>query len=236
MNDIASFIEEERFYHYYQPIFNLETGIKIAYEGLLRSKEYKSPEVPFQIARKENILYRLDTRSMYKAMLSYFEVQKSGEDIDLLFLNILPSTLIHLEFQSFIDKIKSDSRIQNQKIVFEINEVEEIPYSDLFLKNINDLKKEGFIIAVDDVGMGYSSLRTIIELQPKFVKMDRYFALDLSLSETKQEMLKSIVTFCGNIGSQLVLEGIEEERDLEMAKALGVIYGQGYLLGKPSSL
>lgn len=194
MKDIASFIDEERFHHFYQPVFNLNTGIKIAYEGLLRSEEYNNPENSFQSARHANKHYKLDTKSIYKAIITYFKAQINKKDMELLFLNILPSTLMHQEFRSFIDKVKNDFEIQNQKIIFEINEVEEIPYSDYFLKTIKDLKEEGFSIAVDDVGIAYSSLKTIVELQPKFVKMDRYFSLDLSLSMAKQEMLKSIVT------------------------------------------
>ncbi|MGJ9458485.1 EAL domain-containing protein [Oceanobacillus sp. CF4.6] len=102
--------------------------------------------------------------------------------------------------------------------------------------NISLLKKRGFQIAIDDVGKGSASLKSIIELEPDYLKMDNYFAFDLSVSEQKQEMIKSFMTYCENTNTKFILEGIEKTEDLAVAKDLGVLYGQGFLLGKPTSL
>jgi EAL domain-containing protein (putative c-di-GMP-specific phosphodiesterase class I) len=80
-----------------------------------------------------------------------------------------------------------------------------------------------------------STLRSIIELEPHFAKMDRYFGIDLEKSIQKQKLIQRLIEFCGS-DITLVLEGLEYQSDLDIAKELGVHIGQGYLLGRPSLL
>ncbi len=89
---------------------------------------------------------------------------------------------------------------------------------------------------MDDVGKGVASLQAIVELKPDYVKMDRYFAKHLAQSSRKQEMVRSIVTYCLNTDTKFVLEGIEIPEDLEMAKKIGVSIVQGFLLARPEPL
>ena len=66
--------------------------------------------------------------------------------------------------------------------------------------------------------------------------MDRYIAKDLHLSKKKQGLISSIIHFCDDFKSQLILEGVETEKEAAAAKDLGVSIAQGYLLGKPALL
>jgi EAL domain-containing protein (putative c-di-GMP-specific phosphodiesterase class I) len=100
---------------------------------------------------------------------------------------------------------------------------------------VNQLKQFGFKIAIDDVGKGASTLRSIIELEPNFVKMDRFFGIGLEQSVSKRRLIQRLIEFCGN-DITFVLEGIEYHSDLEIAKDLGVHVGQGYFLGRPALL
>ena len=93
----------------------------------------------------------------------------------------------------------------------------------------------GFRLAIDDLGNGSSSLRKVVELQPDFVKLDKYFSENLSLSIRKQRLIKLLVEFCKG-DSQIVLEGIEQKEDHDIGKKLGVDLGQGYYIGKPKPL
>ncbi|WCK55449.1 EAL domain-containing protein [Aneurinibacillus sp. Ricciae_BoGa-3] len=236
-SEIEKFVEEEYFYHYFQPICSLKGGEKEGIEALLRAK-VGTPDKIFEEAKKTKRLYQLDTRSICKALSTYDSSGYFKKD-DLLFLNVLPSTIVHSNFPCFIRKLLNEHMLPYQQIVFELNETEQTfgsEQSDLLKERITFLKDCGFLIAIDDIGTGWSSLSTLIDFEPHFAKLDLYFSRDLSVSKKKQMMIKAISEYCRNNSIQLILEGIEKDEDLLMAKTLGIEFGQGYLLGKPKLL
>lgn len=223
-------VKYEEFYHFFQPLYSLNSENIFGYECLIRSKHFSNPEAFFEKAKEENKRHELDMNSIKKAMDFYFQNEMYEA---LLFINIFPSTLLHPSFKSFITSLTSNTRIIPNRVVFEILEEE----ADLLAlkKEVFYLKDLGFGIAIDDVGKGAASLEHIIELQPQFVKMDRYFSTDLSQSSLKQRMIGTLLNYCKD-DSVLILEGIEYDADLSVAKELGVTIGQGYLLGRPDFL
>jgi EAL domain-containing protein (putative c-di-GMP-specific phosphodiesterase class I) len=226
----VSNVEYEEFYHFFQPLYALSSEKIFGYECLIRSKHFNNPELFFEKAKEENKRHELDMKSIKKAMDVYFQNEMCDA---LLFINIFPSTLLHPTFQSFITTLTSNKRIIPTRVVFEIIE-EEVDLVAL-KKEVVHLKSLGFRIAIDDVGKGAASLESIIELQPQFVKMDKYFSTDLSQSSLKQRMIKTLLNYCVD-DLVLILEGIEYDVDLLAAKKLGVAIGQGYLLGRPDFL
>jgi EAL domain-containing protein (putative c-di-GMP-specific phosphodiesterase class I) len=230
---IHDFIEKGNFTHHYQPIYNIQSNSVIGYEGLLRSEKYPNPEHAFLEAREKNSLFELDSCSLQKAIFTY---QSAGYSIDngLLFLNIIPSTLENKDFFDFVNKIMKEN--QGQQIVLEISETEEMTVSSEMIRKLEKLRGLGIRIAVDDFGKSYSHFKTIIEMGPEFIKLDRYLTADLSSSLKKQAIIQYCLDFCSQFNSKLILEGIETELELEMAKQLGVIYAQGFFLGRPAIL
>ena len=223
---LDNIIRNKRFYHVFQPIYALKDSRVFAYEALLRCEFFPNPELLFQLAMKQSRLYELDIFSIYHALTS-FHMRSIP-----LFINVYPSTIVHPAFPDFLQKLKSICS-SRKNIVLEINESEKISDMDLLKKAIRFLKTNGFSVALDDIGKGEFSLHTVAELEPEFVKLDRYYSADLSNSAKKQNEIKMFLNFCMQKNIYLVLEGIEEPKDLTMAKKLGVHLGQGYLLGKP---
>ncbi|WP_082918164.1 EAL domain-containing protein [Oceanobacillus sp. Castelsardo] len=231
--EMSLLLEEEQFHHHFQPLYNLNEKNRIGFEVLFRTNLYNNPELVFQSARTANKLYELETKSIGNAISTY---SKSGKVKQNLFINVFPTTISNPLFSSFMNKIVNKNNIKSEEIIFEINESEIIFDMPLFLHGLENLKRKGFLFAIDDVGKGAASLRAIIELEPDYVKMDKYFAFNLSTSEQKQEMVKSVLTYCENTHTEFVLEGIENETDLKTAQKIGVPNGQGFLLGKPAPL
>jgi EAL domain-containing protein (putative c-di-GMP-specific phosphodiesterase class I) len=232
---IKNAIKEGKFFHHFQPIKSLNCGERLGYEVLLRSEYYTNPEIIFKEAIEEDVLYALDSHSLYKG-ISTFVAEGFVRGEGKLFLNVLPSTILNPEFLSFISQSVEEKLLDRQDIVLEISETEIIEQLEEFMEKIVELKKAGFMIAIDDIGNGYSNLKTIIELNPNFLKLDRYFSKNLSLSTQKQAIITFLLAYCKQQESQLILEGIENKEDMEIAKALGVPIVQGYYLGKPSLL
>jgi EAL domain-containing protein (putative c-di-GMP-specific phosphodiesterase class I) len=88
-------------------------------------------------------------------------------------------------------------------------------------------------LAVDDAGAGFSSLRHIIELSPRFVKLDIGLVRGVDTDAARQALIAGMVHFANEIGCVLVAEGIETEAERRALRRLGVSFGQGYLLGRP---
>jgi EAL domain-containing protein (putative c-di-GMP-specific phosphodiesterase class I) len=231
--NLEKIMEYKAFYHLYQPLYRLADWKLCGYEAFLRTEFMDNPEVLFRIARESGKLYGLDISSISQAVHSY---QNKYKNSNLkLFINVFPSTLVHKNFLEFLDRFTSALLFQPQNIVFEINEAEEINDFNSIKQAISLLKTYGYHIALDDVGKGFYSFRHLVELEVDFIKLDRYFSFNLSKSERKQRVVKSLVEYCDK-DIFLILEGIENAEDLTIAKMLKVPIAQGYLLGKPSFL
>jgi EAL domain-containing protein (putative c-di-GMP-specific phosphodiesterase class I) len=219
-------VESNLVQHAYQPIIHLITNRLIGYEALLRCGVRPPVELLYR-AQQIGRLFELDSASIHKSLANYFK----NNNEKVLFLNILPNTILHPCFLSFVDEYLN--HIPREKIIFEINENSSIENMDSFKYILSYLRGQGFRIALDDVGAGTSSIPKMIELEPEVIKLDRYLAKDLALSKTKQRVVEMLVNYCRK-DILMILEGIENSCDLEMAKQLGVQIGQGFLLGKPT--
>ena len=93
---------------------------------------------------------------------------------------------------------------------------------------------QNYQIAIDDVGAGYSGLNRVCMLSPNYLKLDISLVRDVYKTPIQYAMIKGMVEFSHNSGVPLIAEGIESEKELELLIDLGVQYGQGYYLSRPS--
>lgn len=214
--------------HWYQPIYQLEMGKMFGYEALVRNKPLNnlSPLDIFQQAEQEGCRTTLDCQLLFKAMTSF-----KHESPYVLFLNIFPSTLLEPWFLAYWDR----HPIMVPTLVLEISESEPVNDWRTLKAIVNELRERGVKIALDDMGAGYSFFQHWVELNPDYIKMDRYYAIDLAKSLSKQRILENLIKLFDD-STETILEGIETEEDLNTAKLLGIKYAQGYLLGRPSPM
>ncbi|MDQ0352520.1 EAL domain-containing protein (putative c-di-GMP-specific phosphodiesterase class I) [Alkalibacillus filiformis] len=235
-NHLSKTIKNEMFSHHYQLLYNLNDFKPFGVEILFRSSLFSNPQRAFQKAKELNKLYELETTSISKAITDIHLNSIQGQIPDHLFINVYPSTLIHDDFVKTMKNLIEQTSISASNIVFEINEEELITDHYSLHNAASNLKEEGFHIAVDDFGKGYGSIQTVIEIEPSYIKMDKFFADEIEYSTHKQEMLKSMVTYCEKIKSNIVLEGIETPEQFFKARELGIKLGQGFLLARPCPL
>lgn len=229
-DEVNRIIDKKLFEHYRQPIINLQTEQQAGEELLLRS-EYGAPDIIFKQAKDINRLFDLDIASIKNAM-GLLPLYKDKQ----MFINVFPSTIKHPTFLPLMEEMMQSNEIDTNKIVFELNEAEKVRDIDLFSEKINQLRDKGFQIACDDVGKGAMFLTYLMRINVNFVKLDRDFSKNLIHSPKQQDMISAILMFCRLNNIKTVLEGIENEETLELAKKLGVDFGQGYYLGKPEKL
>ena len=125
------------------------------------------------------------------------------------------------------------SGLRHDEVVLEITErltkEERGPYQTI----LHDLKRQGFGIAIDDVGAGYASLQTLVEMEPDYLKFDIALVRGIDRSSIKRSLLETVVDLSRRIGAKVVAEGIEAEPELTTLRDMGVPLGQGRFLAAP---
>jgi diguanylate cyclase (GGDEF)-like protein len=126
-----------------------------------------------------------------------------------------------------------DAGVDPTSVVLEFSERE--PVTDLArLQRIAaELRARGFRIAVDDAGAGHASMRIIAELRPEFIKVDRSLIHSVDTDRARRALVVALLSFGGHIGARLIAEGIETRAEQDVLSSLGVMFGQGWLPGRP---
>ncbi|MCW8931448.1 MAG: GGDEF domain-containing protein [Gammaproteobacteria bacterium] len=217
---------------FYQPIINLDENRVEYYEALLRIKannEIIPPNKIFQLIEAKKLDYELDTaifRQISSDLKSGLIPPKTGISVNVSGPSIISENIVE-QLLTFVPYLS------HYKIVLEITETSLITNINHASDNISQLKKLGFLIALDDFGSGYSSISYLSSMPVDIVKFD--ITLIRQLEDDKQfSIISHLAKMIGETGHLLVAEGIETEELKEKIKQLGFNYAQGYLYGKPS--
>jgi EAL domain-containing protein (putative c-di-GMP-specific phosphodiesterase class I) len=95
------------------------------------------------------------------------------------------------------------------------------------------LRSRGAQLMVDDAGAGFASFKHIVDLKPDVIKLDLSLTRDIDTDPLRRALAASVLAFADEVGASIVAEGIETYSELDALRALGVRYGQGYLLARP---
>lgn len=217
----------------YQPIVGFPSGNILAWEALSRGPKnspFRSPSMLFDLAEEMGMLFALERVCRENALTN---IGKLGEG-QKLFLNIHPRTLTDPSFtpgstREIIEKVG----LKTENIVLEITERHSIRDFSLFYKTLDHYRGQGFQIAIDDAGTGYSGLSTIAELKPNYIKIDMSLIRNIDRDPVRRALLETIVTFADKIDSKVIAEGIETREEASTLLQIGTHYGQGFYLGRP---
>ncbi|MHB1664821.1 MAG: putative bifunctional diguanylate cyclase/phosphodiesterase [bacterium] len=218
---------------YFQPIIGLKDNeilanellMRINYEGtILSAGEF------IEVAEAIGVAHKLDIMLMEKA----FKMMQESNFKGFLFVNLSPKSLIISEFIKNVKDIILKYDINPDKIVFELTERETIKNITLLEKFVTNLKYEGFRFAVDDFGSGFSSFLYIKHFPVDFIKIDGEFIRSIMSDKIDRAFVISSVSIAKEVGIKTIAEFIETDEILQEIKKLGVDYGQGFFLAKPS--
>jgi len=120
-------------------------------------------------------------------------------------------------------------------VVFEIIESEHLPEMALMRKIVGYYRDNGFGVALDDVGAGYSSLSALLELRPDYVKIDRALLDGVDRDPGKSLVASKLLETAQGLGLQTIAEGIERREEWEWARENGADFVQGYLFARPAA-
>jgi len=227
-------LKNKRINTYFQPIISLKNGEVVGYEALSRGpigSLLHFPEALFDCGKVMNRTWELDLLCRFKA------IERAKEIIgdNYLFINIEPDIIKDPEFKrGFTKEFLEAYDISPENIVFEITEHQAVLDYKSFKEIIDNYKGQGYRIAIDDAGDGYSGLRMLAEIRPNFVKIDMGLIRNIDKDNMKKELLKSIQRFSEVTNIKLIAEGIETYDELKALIDIGIDYGQGYYIQKPN--
>lgn len=215
-----------------QPVFDIGDGRQtvVAAECLSRGPRGTNLEpanVLFEYVRRKKEETAVDRACVMAGLMA---CRKLPANL-MIDLNVHASTLGRdLSFVEFLLQAAHACAIEPTRIVVEI--VEHSPYWDGpgFFRVIGALRSAGISIALDDVGIGYSNYKMMIDARPDFLKVDRYLVQDCDKDEYRRIVLRSIALLANDLGAQVVAEGVERKEELETLLGLGIRLVQGYLL------
>jgi len=235
--NLQRIILEKQITTVFQPIWDLEKRIPHGFEALCRGPsgtELRSPAALFDVARKSDLLFELDHLCRRQAL------QAAGARAQLskeykLFINTLPFSIRDPRFQGkdLIDLFEGID-LEPEQIVLEVTESDAIDNFPLFVNAMKDFIDLRCLVAIDDMGAGYSGLDKIVHLRPHYVKLDMGLIRDIHTSFVKQQLVQTFKTLADKIDAKLIAEGIESKEELEVVREIGVNFIQGNLLAKPS--
>jgi diguanylate cyclase (GGDEF)-like protein len=121
-----------------------------------------------------------------------------------------------------------------ERLIVELTEESLITDMGTLRADLDPLLGCGITLAVDDMGAGYSNLRQVIALAPSLLKLDRTLVRGIDRDPSQRLLIDALTGYAQRTGAEIVAEGIETEPELEVIRALGISYGQGYLLARPA--
>ena len=220
----------------YEPIVDLSNREVLGYEALSRGPAGSAVETPgalFGMAEETDLLFEVDCLCRRNALRRARGLQPGKK----LFLNCLPTAIRDPGFRGEQLRRTLDSlRLQPSDVVLEISEKESIDNFTIFREARDHFASLGMGVALDDTGVGYSSLEAVMELAPDFIKVDQVLVRSIDTDRSRLELLRAINALAHSLGAKVIAEGIETSEELATLRELGVPYGQGYLLGRPAPL
>jgi len=168
--------------------------------------------------------------NVYKQMLSFRE--KGYRNIKYS-INLSAKQLEDKEFIQLVRTLQERYDVDTNNVVFEITESSAMVNPDTTFKVLNNLKKMGYHLAMDDFGKGYSSLSSLSQFPIDILKIDKSFITHVDKDDNKKRFTLAIFAMTEIVGLATVAEGVETLEDVHFLKDKNCDYLQGYYFSKP---
>ncbi len=213
----------------FQPVVDLRKSIVFGYEALLRTREPSLPS-PLDVVHAAERLDRVyDLGRRVRAHVGD-ALPRLPEQNASIFVNIHTSELLDTSLYDGSSSLAEHV----DRVVLEVTERMAIDKVQDVKARASVLRFHGFRLAIDDLGCGYAGLTSFVTLEPDIVKLDMSLVRGVDESRIKQQLIRSVVDLCQQLGMLVVAEGIETRAELQIIRKLGCDLAQGYYIGRPN--
>lgn len=223
----------------FQPIVSVREQTVFAVEALARAhdpmrREEVSPAVLFRVAEELEMIPEFDRFCRRRAAELFLEASPPEDDVILSVNWDARCLAAHEEDPQQFSRLVSRLGLDPGKLMIEILE-SSVEDTRALVRFAHARRREGFLIAVDDYGIGHSSLERVAAIEPDVIKVDRFLVQGLATSHPKREACRAVVEMARHVGAIAVAEGIEREEDVLAALSVGFDFFQGYFFARPDA-
>lgn len=216
----------------FQPIVDVKAGQVFAYEALVRGVNGESAySVLSQLTPQNRYAFDQNCRVVAITLAAKLGLIATGARLSINFMPgavYSPAACIKLTLKT--------SKLVNfptDRLIFEITEGEEVVDRNHLRAIIEEYQRQGFAVAIDDFGAGYSGMNLLADLPADIIKLDMDLTRNLQDRPAAIAVVKAMVGLAKVLGSKLIAEGVETNEEYRALKDCGVELMQGYLLAKP---
>ena len=213
---------------HYQPLIDLRDGRTVAYEALARFSGH--PDVPpdgwFHRAADFGLRDELELAAVDCALRALDDLKEE--------VSVCVNVTRHGAMSPGLERVLT--RWPVERIILELTEQEEVTDYIAMNRALLRLRRDGLRVAVDDAGAGFASMRHIVSLQPDLIKLDATWVSDIEADPMRRAMVTALATFADQVDSLLVGEAVENARQADVLREIGVPLAQGYFFARPAPL
>ncbi|MEM1022868.1 MAG: EAL domain-containing protein [Myxococcota bacterium] len=233
---LGELMSEKRIAVFFQPIVHAGSHEVLGHEALARARSKAGVVGPLRMlsaARDASLLPTFD----YAVHEVAFQERANARAEGKLFLNTTPTTASEPDL--VLEHVRRLCRLYGTRpadVILEITESEKMSQPDQVERFVTRARDDGFSVALDDLGAGFSNLNMIHRLRPDIVKLDMELTRNIHDDEYKAVIAQKIVELAKTVGIRTVAEGVETEDERDWLEAQGIDYLQGFLFGRPEDL
>lgn len=222
---------------HYQPQIDLSSGAVAGFEALIRWRRddgYLPPDQFIPLAEETGLIRELGDWVLREACRQAAAWRAAGWRDGHIAVNVSPHQLTTGGFATRLAEHMQITGAAPADLQIEITESALLADPDAAARELAAARKLGVLIAIDDFGVGYSSLRHLVSLPVDAIKIDKSFVRDISAYADRFEIVKAIVALAEALGMAVVAEGVETQAELDSLKSCGCRLAQGFLFARPA--
>ncbi len=238
LGQLKKAVEGDQLMLYYQPKVSLLTGEVHEAEALIRWQHPQRGFVPpvefIPFAEQTGYIRELTQWVIQRGCRDAATLLAQGRSIRIS-VNIATRDLLDLHLTDYVSRCLEKSHLPPEYLCLEITESGMMEESELVMDNLQQLRRIGVSLAIDDYGTGYSSLAYVRRLPVSELKIDRSFVVGVADSHADAMIVHSTIELAHSLNFKVVAEGVETEAVSNRLRELGCDIAQGYLYSRPLS-
>ncbi len=238
-SDLRRAVDKREMCVYYQPIMSVATAELYGFEALVRWQHPErgliSPDEFISLAEETGLILPLGLVVLDEACRQLSEWQRSSalRRNLVMSVNLSGKQLMQPDLLEEIETLLRRYELNPRHLKLEITESVVMENPELAAITLGKLRNLGVRVSIDDFGTGYSSLSYLNRFPVDILKIDRSFIAKMTQTDEDLQIVRTIVALAGNLGMEVVAEGVESDDQLDQLKMLKCHYGQGYLFSRP---
>ena len=230
-------LENGEFLVYYQPKYSLNDDRMSGAEALVRwvhpERGFMNPGEFIPLFEKNGFIPRLDKYIWEQVCIKLREWKEKGYGLLPVSVNISRADVYHLDLADTLLTITQKYGVNPELLHLEITESAYADNPNQIIATVDNLRKLGFIVEMDDFGSGYSSLNMLNQMKIDVLKLDMEFMRNEMTKPSNQSILRFVVSMAHWMNLSVVAEGVESKAQVDRLREIGCDYVQGYYFAKP---